>query len=56
MQIGYEQIELAVVSENTKAFELYKAFGFELCGTMKNAYKFSQDHYSDSYLMQKFLK
>ena len=55
-QIGYEQIELGVVAENTRAFELYKSFGFDLCGTIKSAYKFSQDHYSDSYMMQKFLK
>lgn len=55
-KFGYEQIELMVVAENMKAFELYKSFGFELCGTIKNAYKFSEAHYSDGYMMQKFLK
>lgn len=55
-KIGYEYIELGVVAENTNAYELYKSFGFELCGTIKNAYKFSKTHYSDGYIMQKFLK
>ena len=55
-QIGYEQMELTVVAENTKAVKLYNSFGFEKCGTLKNAYKFSADHYSDGYIMQKFLK
>ena len=36
-QMKYEQIELTVVAENTRAFELYKSFGFELCGTFKHA-------------------
>ena len=55
-QMKYEQMELTVVAENTRAFELYKSFGFELCGTIKNAYKFSKTHYSDGYIMQKFLE
>lgn len=53
---GYEQIELNVVAENTRAVNLYKSFGFEIYGTIKNAYKFSPNHYSDSYIMIKFLK
>ena len=52
---GYEQIELTVVSENTKAFNLYKSFGFEVVGTLKNAYKYSPTHYADLHVMTKFL-
>lgn len=55
MKAKYEQIELAVVAENANAVNLYKSFGFELCGTKKNVYKFSKSHYSDEYIMQKFL-
>ena len=51
----YEQIELSVVAENVNALNLYKSFGFEVVGVVKNAYKFSKTHYSDRIIMTKIL-
>ena len=52
----YEQIRLSIVSENTRALDLYKSFDFEICGTIKDSYKFSKTHYADEYIMTKKIK
>lgn len=56
MQIGYEQMELGVFSDNERAQALYKKFGFEVWGITKNAYKLKDGTYRDEILMGKFLK
>lgn len=50
-QMGYEQIELGVFSDNEKAKELYKKYGFEVWGNMKNAYKLKDGTYRDEIMM-----
>lgn len=53
---GYEQAELEVVVGNERAFALYDRLGFEVYGTLKNATKYKDGSYSDSYLMVKYFK
>lgn len=50
-QIGYEQIELGVFSDNDKAHTLYKKHGFEVWGSTKNAYKLKDGTYRDEIMM-----
>lgn len=52
---GYEQIELEVHTGNEKAIALYKSFGFEIYGTLKNDMKYKDGSYSDCHLMVKYL-
>ena len=52
---GYEQIELAVVSENTPAINLYNKFGFYETGYRNNAMKYADGSYAKFILMQKDL-
>lgn len=52
---GIEQMELEVVSQNTRAVSLYKKLGFEIFGTFPNANKYKDGTYSDSYFMMKKL-
>lgn len=52
---GIEQLELDVVTQNTRAIALYEKFGFEICGTKKRALKYADGTYADEYLMCLFL-
>ena len=45
--IGYEQLELEVVSNNHKAIHLYKKFSFITCGTIRHGFKHKNGSYSD---------
>ena len=49
--MGYEQIELGVYSDNVKAQSLYKKHGFEVWGSVKNAYKLKDGTYRDEIMM-----
>ena len=53
--IGYEQIELIVVADNVKAYQLYKSFGFEDFGVYPRGFKYSSNRYTDEFFMVKFL-
>ena len=53
--MGYEQIELGVFSDNDKAKKLYKKYGFEIWGNIKNAYKLKDGTYSDEIIMGKLI-
>ncbi|MEF9934654.1 MAG: GNAT family N-acetyltransferase [Clostridium sp.] len=55
VEIGYEQIELDVVSDNTSAIGLYKKFGFKEYGHLPNAFKLKDGSYQDLRLMYKRL-
>lgn len=46
-RIGYEQMELQVLSDNEAAIQLYLKYGFEACGTVPNAYKDADGQYHD---------
>lgn len=54
-QIGYEQIELGVFSDNEKAKALYKKYGFEVWGNTKNAYKLKDGTYRDEIIMGRMI-
>lgn len=54
-QIGYEQIELGVFSDNEKAVTLYKKYGFEVWGNMKNAFKLKDGTYRDEIIMGRII-
>lgn len=54
-KMGYEQIELGVYSDNMKAQSLYKKHGFEVWGSVKNAYKLKDGTYHDEILMGRSL-
>ncbi|MGL5693927.1 MAG: GNAT family N-acetyltransferase [Peptostreptococcaceae bacterium] len=54
-QIGYEQIELGVFSDNIKAQRLYEKLGFEVWGREKNAYKLKDGTYCDNVIMGKLI-
>ena len=46
-RIGFEQMELQVLSDNEAAIHLYNKYGFEACGTVPNAYKDFDGRYHD---------
>ncbi len=50
-EIGYEQLELEVVSENQRAVALYRKFGFEAYGTREHAFKYRDGTYASESLM-----
>lgn len=50
-EIGYEQIELSVVEDNTGAINIYKKNGFRLCGTIENAEKLKDGSYQNLHIM-----
>lgn len=52
---GFEQLELGVYSDNTRAIHLYEKFGFERCGTMPHAFKLKDGTYRDEIMMVKML-
>jgi len=54
-EMGYEQLELEVVTDNERAIALYKKMGFEICGTTPNAMKYKDDTYADEHKMVKML-
>ena len=54
-EMGYEQIELEVVSVNERAIRLYKKCGFEYYGTRQNAFKLQDGSYYAENLMMKRL-
>jgi len=53
---GFEQLELEVVTDNTRAISLYKKFGFEIYSTLKHSMKYLDGTYADEYIMILFLK
>lgn len=55
-QMGYEQIELGVFSDNDKAKKLYKKYGFEVWGTTKNAFKLKDGTYHDEIIMGRMIQ
>jgi len=54
-QIGYEQIELGVFSDNEKAVTLYKKYGFDVWGNTKNAFKLKDGTYCDEIIMGRII-
>ena len=52
---GVEQLELEVVTQNSRAISMYKNLGFEVYGTKKHALKYSDGTYADEYYMILFL-
>ncbi len=55
-EIGFEQIELQVASENAPARHLYKKFGFYETGYINHGMKYADGTYAKLILMQKDLK
>lgn len=53
--IGYEQAELEVISDNQKAIALYRNLGFEKYGTFPNNMKYSDGTYASADWMMKKL-
>ena len=56
VKIGFEQIDLEVVADNTRAKALYRKCGFEESGRRIRALKFDDGTYHDEVLMTKILK
>ena len=54
-RIGYEQIDLEVVADNTRAQALYRKCGFEESGRRTRALKFDDRTYHDEILMTRIL-
>ena len=54
-EMGYEQIELGVFSDNEKAKALYKKYGFEVWGTTKKAFKLKDGTYRDEIMMGRMI-
>ena len=50
-EAGYEQLELEVVKDNTRAIALYARFGFVSIGRIPNAIKYRGGRYADMCLM-----
>ena len=48
---GYEQVELDVVDNNTRALALYTRFGFVCVGRIPNALRYRDGRYADMCLM-----
>ena len=48
---GVEQIELDVVTENERAVNMYKSFGFRIIGTLPHALRYADGTYADEYYM-----
>lgn len=53
--IGYEQAELEVISENKGAIALYKMLGFEKYGSFPRSMKYTDGKYADADWMMKRL-
>lgn len=54
-KIGYEQVELEVISGNESAIILYKKLGFEKYGIFPNSMKYADGQYANAYWMMKKL-
>ena len=54
-QLGYEQVELEVVSNNIGAIEMYRKLGFEKYGCFPNNMKYSDGTYANTDWMMKIL-
>ena len=54
-EVGYEQIELEVVSKNERAIALYEKMGFVKTGTLLKALKNKDGSYYDLTLMMREL-
>lgn len=54
-QEGFEQLELEVVTSNTRAISLYEKFGFKKYSTLKHSMKYLDGTYADEYIMILFL-
>lgn len=52
---GFEQLELGVYSDNSRAIHLYEKFGFERCGIQPRAFKLKDGSYRDEIIMVKML-
>ena len=52
---GFEQLELGVFSDNTRAIHLYEKFGFERYGIQPRAFKLKDGTYRDEIIMVKML-
>ena len=53
--LGCEQAELEVMTENEGAIALYESVGFVKCGFLPNSAKYKDGSYADSYWMVKEL-
>ena len=49
--IGYEELELEVAANNTRAIRLYESCGFARYGTRPNAFRYKDGSYADEHLM-----
>ena len=54
-EAGYEQVELGVYNDNSRAKAMYERFGFEEWGIMKKAFKLKDGTYRDEIMMGKRL-
>ena len=54
-EIGYEQVELEVISDNKRAIALYKELGFEKYGSFPRNMKYANGTYADADWMMKRL-
>lgn len=48
-----EQVELDVVTSNSRALNMYRGFGFEVAGTIPKALHYKDGTYADEYFMIK---
>ncbi len=53
--VGYEQAELEVISDNKNAIEMYRGLGFEKYGSFPRSMKYSDGTYADAEWMMKRL-
>ena len=53
--LGYEQVELEVVVENTRAVALYRRFGFSQAGILPHFYRYRDGRYVDALYMVRML-
>ena len=49
--MGYEQLELSLLSGNERALGLYEKLGFIICARTPNAFKLKDGSYEDDILM-----
>lgn len=52
---GFEQVELGVFSDNTRAIHVYQREGFQTVGIQPRAFKLKDGTYRDEVLMVRFL-
>jgi RimJ/RimL family protein N-acetyltransferase len=50
-ELGYEQLELSVSSENARGIALYERFGFERAGAVERAFRYRDGRYAAEILM-----